>query len=148
MKRNNEIYTIHGQHHVPLFKFGKKYTSIESDYLNDTKPSTVVPFVPVPPIPNVYYNCPISKELLLVRMDHPSIVHHNFSTNRYVLIQKHINQSFQNVFPTIFNTYVYFRMCTVSVDLIVQNCCDYNVEVKLDSTYQTPNKYGVLDLRS
>ena len=114
VSRNDNIQTITGQQLVPLLKFGQKYSSIDNDYLNETnKPPILSSFIAAPSIPTVYYNNPISKELLLIKMHHPAIVTHSFTSN---------------------------RTCTVSVDLIVQNCCDYSVEVKLDSTYQTPNK--------
>lgn len=114
VNRNDNIQTITGQHLVPLLKFGQKYSSTYIDYLDETnKPPTLSSFICPPSIPTVYYNNPIAKELLLIKINHPAIVTHNFTLN---------------------------RICTVSVDLIVQNCCDYSVEVKLDSTYQTPNK--------
>lgn len=134
MKRNDGIHPVTGQHHVPLLKFGQKYSS-ESDNLEETKNVVLsTPFISTPPIPTVYYNNPISKELLLVKMNHPAIVTHKFTTNRCVHVRI--------ISIVLYSDRCYvFRICTVSVDVIVQNCCDCSVEVKLDSTYQTPNKY-------
>ncbi|XP_065215797.1 trafficking protein particle complex subunit 8 [Planococcus citri] len=119
VNRKGSVQTITGQHLVPLMKFGQKYSSADCDSLCETnKPPTLSSFISPPSIPTVYYNSPIAKELLLIKMSHPAIVTHSFTSN---------------------------RICTVSVDLIVQNCCDYSVEVKLDSTYQTPNNLSKIN---